>query len=893
MHDYINDPNWVDIPITAGKIAVILTTQEAHHIVFKPLAEALDRVDKVLRNPTKDLCKQVKTVLIKQIDEFIKGKPVEGKTLGPISQLDLPLQTKLNLMMTVARWPEFYMVSESEMRLIGQNIEDHISEINAIIPPSNAPDRPCPYSSDYLYDDRDCISTMKCQEQAVKEFLSAMPGYKDANITAGDIASVMQDFVRDIDLPQIDHFERGFIQSILYIRKHSPEMIARFRNYRNGMGDFRSFSLSESKGPISDNERAMQLIHSLGFRKPTCPMILENLFHYQYPTVGIEPQQGQVLIMENGEMFFVAPGLGPAMKIRFVFNCHADIQNLLSAPANLIQSADRLFDPMEAYNNQMGNLLPDLPMITDAFCTDATGYSDFLTRGIYEFIMRYLYRWPDDVIQAIMRALSMPVKVGKHLYPVPYGSLQGVKLLVFIMNHANRLMGIISRRLSDSGAYSRSNAGDDVECHKISGTFKEKDIMTEIAVFAYFNCPTNVSKSAWLARDGRFDFCSKHFTNAGMSQGCYSITGIPPKIVGKQMCLISNFSEMFKVLDVSRVPHRSCLESWEILFPILEKDMKEGAMLPNRLEQDFTLERKISIAKEVFYGMGGLADYDNTTAEDMLKLARYRMSEILQRYRFDASGVFALVNSLDETFKQTPLYRALGTVNRQGIGEIIRVMGILNSTNPDEDDISEAIVRINNFERNIAKGTSISRNISTYHRRQPRRDTDVLLSIKDYEEGSEKLNIPIPKDLVSGAMMMAALSGEDYTDIDNIRIWIEMQGIYAKHPGCIVDYYVCGKTYWALVEGDKRIRLTSRDSNYRYKDNDGFKWPEDIQDPELRRLYDLISQTKADAIYCDIDNAMRVVSRQLVRILSERQYKQLGRSGLDMLLRQVNSIIHP
>lgn len=860
--DYRRDVNALDIPKTAIKIAVCLTSGDDWQEVAKRVAEALGKIHACCYRGTKEICKQLKDGLKADISDYITSQQDLSKVLSPIMKsilsLNLPYGELLNIAMTVARWPEYYLHTEEYLRQVGRDLKSHLSEINAITlykeDETGNKIRICPYNPEIPIDDHDWQGMLIKQESSVLEFLKRENPKLEIDwskiISADRLIQVIHELWDQIDsgLP-VDSFAQGFVDSVRFIRKHKDKVVEDIRSYVAGKARAELFTLSESKSPISDLENVMQILHRMGFKKSSCPMVLENLFHCQYPNLGINPQEGQIIVDLDGECFTVAPGLGPGYKIRFVFNTHADVQNSVTPLADLIQRADKKFDEMEAYNKQMDVLLADLPGITDAFCTDSTGYSDYLTRAIYTLLLK-MYQLPDDIINYILSVFSMPLLISGELYQVPYGAMQGCKLLVFIMNHANRLMGVLAKRLANSPTDCRTNAGDDVEAHTYSGEFTESDIATELAVFAMFNCPTNESKSAWLKRDGFFDFCSKYYARVpGQEAGVFSITGLPPKAVGKQILSINGFSELFKVMDTAATAHRDSTEAFDILLPYIREDLEDGCKLPSAYKdyKKLSLQEKIDAARNVSYDIGGICSPKEIETIEKLRILRFKMSNILERYTFDATGIFLILNLLEEDFKRTELYKALGTVHRQSAAEIIRIISILNMSEQeiDMDEVDWALGRINQFERNIIKGESISRNVSTYHRRTPDRDIDLFIPQAEIEKRAKDLNIPKPVTLMSCSMLLASLSSDSYVDIDNIKRYTELYTLFHELRDQIVSYdgprypYV----YYALIEDGEYIRLSAQNKTSDYKHKKGFKHPDEIRSPKLKRLYNLLIET--------------------------------------------------
>lgn len=861
MINYSRNVNACDIEKQAMVMCVVLTTEENYKLVYEPVVRAEKWAHAILyNNKNKEIAKEIKSGWKQQVSLFITQgiEAVTDSDFKEILAADIPYEEKLNVAMSVARWPEFYLFSDKELRQISEEMEDHLDEINAVTYYKSNGERICPYDPNGYFSDLNWKKTLLAQEPNVIEFLNQHNIKTD--IRATDIISTIEEFYNEVvsskPLDDFDSFERGFVMSVRYIRDHSTNIDEMVQRYKDGNAKACDFGLSESRSPLSNFEPIMSTLHDIGYKSNSCTMVVANLFHPNFPSIGIKKQDGQIDIPGlNAEYFDTAPGLGPAYKIRYVFNTDANIQNLLSGFANIIQLADKYFDPMESYNAQLDRLLEDLPFIVDAFCSDSTGYSDYLGRHIYTILMLF-YGLHPRTIRTVLRVLSMPIKVGKMILKVLFGSMQGVKLLVFIMNQANRLIGIIARRLSKSSADCRCNAGDDVECHSNVKEFSEKDIHTELAIFCYFNSPTNTEKTAWLKRDGFFDYCSCYFARIpNAKQGVFSITGLPPKIAGKEIISLTGFSEIFKVLDRSCTMHRSCLESWNILKDLLWKDLQDGCRLKPIDGNHRTLEEKVRLALMYSYDVGGLLDATCVSTETKLNVLRYKMDKILRRFIFDPTGLFVILQKMPEDFKQTELFKALGLVMRQPMKDITEIIRILGS-NTDEirkEDIDWAMGKMNLFERNIVKGETASRNSSTYHRKTATKDVDLLVPLDEVGKFSDTDIVPLPTDLLEASIYIGSVTNETFTDIDNIKNYIDLCLLIKKYPGIVKMYNSGpGAPYYAIDEGDGlRVRLQSNPHSY-YQKGITFKWPEDIQNPEIKKLYNLLLSTRSIYIYREI-----------------------------------------
>lgn len=896
MINYDRDVNKCNIEIQAMITCVVLTSQDYYLKVYPLVVEAERWCDSILYfNKDSKIAKKIKSNWKKDISDFINDNystvNVRDPRMKSILETDIPLEQKLNIAMSVARWPEFYIYSDQELRNISVNIRDHKDEINAITFYDSDGKRICPYNPDGYHNDMDWEGTLINQEPYVREFMS--DNNINSNVTArwiiNEIYQIYNDITGDKTLEEFPAMERGFISSCRKIRQKIDSVASKMMNYIEGNATFEQFGLSESRAPISDSEPVMQTLHGMGYNKKSCPMVLANLFYGDFNTLDIKPQPGQIHVKGwNSERFHTAPGAGPAYKCRYVFNADPNIQNLLSSYAKLIQDSDKLLDPMEAYNKQMDRMQEDLAWIVDAFCTDTTGFSDYMTRCIYQIMMK-IHGMPDNLIEVVMKVFRMPIDVGGDLHEVKFGSMQGVKLLVFIMNHANRLMGILANRFSKCNTDCRCNAGDDVEAHSLETIYDESDVMAELAVFSYFNCPTNVEKAAWLERDGYFDFCSKYYARIPDSQqGVFSITGLPPKIAGKEIISITGFSEIFKVLDIAKTYHRSSMESWNLLEHLLRPTLEEGMMLPSADKSRTTLDDKIKRAKNFSYDIGGIADIMELSTEQKFSELRYKMNIIMQRYKFDPSGIFLIINQMDDDFKSTPLFQALGTIARQSMKDIVKVISILNSESDDldADEIDWAIGRINRFERNIIRGLSVSRSSSTYHRKNALTDIDMYVPEEAIQLNKNGPCIPAAETLLESSMLLGSLANQNYTDIDNVRRYVKLLVLYRKYKDKVVCYEgYGGQYYYALVEDGQRLRLTSDHSNHRH--GEGYIWPSDVKNPDLLELHNLIRESGSLEICESLNQVLSTNVEAVLEGLARDQIEDIAEDEIQNLLTEL------
>lgn len=835
--DYTSDPNQFDAARVA--ILVIATFASADCDRSKALHGLytwLQAYQTALPNPTKKQLKDIKKAGKKQLTSLIKTGHCSNEGFQEIFDAE-PAQTRaLCMIMTAVRWPEWYIYPESYLHQIADEMDEHLSEINAITYYDEDGKRICPYDPAGLVNDADLYGTMRAQSKAIEDY--CWQNHISSNITVEDVIRELEQFRADITSPlfQPDEYERGFVRVVRELRRRAPQIAADMMLYKSGNATAHMFGLSESRSVISDDPAIMKSLKMLGWSKDSCPNVLANLFHLSYPTLGLKPQPGQINCPNvNGECFDVAAGLGPALKIRYVFNIAIEVQNFLSFLSKEIKDLDERYDySQEAYVNQMKGFREQMPLIQDAYCVDSTGYSDYLFRGVYRYLLE-LYGLPQECIDDIMTVFGFPLKIKGKLYPVKFGAMQGCKLLVFIMNHANRLFGIIARRLGAAIDW-RHNAGDDVTSISYS-KFEQKDMMIELKVFAMFNCAINYEKTAWLQQDGYFDFCSKYFyMHNGHLEG---ISGIPPKLVGKEMLSIKSFTEIFRVLKVSCVERNPIRDIWPIAFKLLRPEFELGTELPNAIGEDLTVDQKVKLALDLPFMLGGLCEDGEIAVEDQAKHACIVLERLLNNYHFRAEGVFRVLQNLEDV-KGTELYIALGSVQRQGIAKIVECIEVMSRARDREavtpEELESAVEYVSKLDRCIIKGISVSNTSSTYHRVTAKRDIDTFIT--DLDKPTELVDsVSKPSDMIEMALLLEAASQSSFTDVDQLRIYIQCQQALARVGDRLYQRTYGCYTNWYITDDDgKDVKLTTAKRDIGCNRLGNFKAKDNIINPDVKLI---------------------------------------------------------
>lgn len=861
--NYDREPNRLMADQSSLMLALAFSSGNEYKQLFPVIRNAICCIHKEIMSAPlsqrKSKCKAIKDGLKKQWGRYLKdGTLPKSPIIKDIPLLACSKEYAANIMASIVRWPEFYIHSEEYMNIMTSRLDEHLDMINSITYFDENGERICPYKPNIgmneSIDLNSVWTTLEIQYSSCKEFMEKTEKDMGLNVTVQDIIDSYYR-LKNATFAIPHTFEEGLLRDILYIRKKIDKVAKQMRRIADGDILAAELTLSESASVIKD-EKIITILKKNGWKGNTIPQVLANIFAMNYPSCELKSYEGQIELNINGEFFEPALGLGPAFKLRVVFNTHNQANNFLEPLAKLIKQSHEINDRCEDYLNQCGILNEDIDLISDVIDLDATGYSDYLARIIYLLVMD-LYNIPPDIQYRIMKIFAFPIKIKDKLYYPKFGTEQGCKLVVFLMNTANRLLGYFSRDIyyHKYGKYldgQRANVGDDVEDHIYTGTFDHKYLQTQISVFTLFNCPTNSQKCGWLSRDGVVSYCSRYFYLRDSGKGLIPCGGIPPKILGKQIINFLQFSQIFKVLNTNKIKHRPAIEVWNIMKPLLQPNMELACKNMKNIHGEFSnFKRKEELARNTDVELGGLVENQSETdLETYLNIIKYRFAMILQHNMFDAVGVFLIANVLLD--ENTELWKCLATVQRTSIKDVVHILEIVSTDDNiyDKDELDWCKKNISRLERAIIKGTSLSSSSSTYHRKTPIRDLDLFMDddISVDDEFAKYYFTNADKPAMSLARFIDSFSDKSYTDIDNLKKYYYDEYLINKYD---VEYYegYCYDNYYKKVRVwdpniNKYIRIYESDSDIRNTVNGRVSNIWEIQENASKEIKDFISAYK-------------------------------------------------
>lgn len=396
---------------------------------YKSCVQPISSFLKRHRDTSPDNVKSRKQVCEDLWKEIIADGHSSDPDLEMIIQKEKINQCSLNLLHSLTRIPEWFLYTEKYLNEVyAPSMEkEHLLEINALALDESV----YPYDKNIPLSD-DLIKDLNNQEQAVlkalKEQIAEDP-VANKRVTKENIIKALtkiEDWVlyRDINVPE---YAAPWVNMMRDIRSHISELELKLNQIMTSGFTVDDLTLSESVCYLNDEQWAKNFVHNILHwhgkdGKGKISALIGNIFHMYYGGIHLPCTPGQINIYnKNHDMLYskAAPGLGPGYKIRIVYSTSSEIQNISEVAAAFL----RRFHSNcyhYAYLNQTGYILDNVKRFKDVQCTDCTGYSDYLNRNVYRWLLK-LMGLSDIYINMLMKILGMPVKVNSNLYPVHFG----------------------------------------------------------------------------------------------------------------------------------------------------------------------------------------------------------------------------------------------------------------------------------------------------------------------------------------------------------------------------------------------------------------------------------------------------------------------------------------
>lgn len=754
---------------------------------YKTVSPIVEHFLQNYRNITPDNIKYFKDKCDRMWSEIIQTGYSSDLQLSEILSIEGLNDYTLNLIHSLTRIPEWFMYTEEYLNNnYSPDMINHLEDINAL-----AIDRSIyPYNVDIPLSN-DIITDFYNQEKFVLDFIHR-EGIDDPIVSRKCTRSSIESALKTVENwvvnlhADVPDYAKPWVYMMREIRMNIRKLNKELDRVMTTGFEVSDLTLSESICYLNDDKLFRDIMTNVLLwqgkdGKGKISALIGNIFHMYYKGVPIPMISGQInMYNQNMDMLFSrsAPGLGPAYKIRIVFSTSSEIQNISEICARFLRHYHKSCYH-HAYLAQTEYILANAKFFKDVQCTDCTGYSDYLNRNVYRWLMR-LMGMKSNHVDMMMNILSMPVKVGDKVIPVPFGSLQGIKFLVYIMNDANALIGLIQNQLRVNKWTDRQNAGDDVYAASRDYSFSQTDLSIDIAVWLWFNCPTNMSKSAWLKRDGYWDFCKVYFSYGGRA-----VTGLPPKMYNKEVLNIRDIAEIYKNFDRTGVqPLRSIEEFTSVLEPLLMSQWKEGMKLYNPIS-DLGLRDKIDVAKQISYKIGGLSSNEPTDTERINHLIEY-CYKLFAEYDLVVGDIYTWAlqqgfeGRIGEFLLQVKVARAGDFINY-----LKRIEDILESYQEGYvciDDVDELEDDLESMTRIFLDSGKVSASGSTYHRLTPKRsgDTTLIRHRNFIEEGLEP-PYKMPKSVFDAIALAKIAANTEKDNITRLNEYAVVASLYQKY----------------------------------------------------------------------------------------------------------------
>jgi hypothetical protein len=716
-----------------------------------------------------------------------------------------------NFIHTITRIYEFPYYSDKELTDLNKNlsISDDLNILNK--------DK-CAYKDSLksnVYED------MYYQESNIKKFLS--DNHIKVNFGTKEVIIAMEKLVEGIDSGEDNSDFAKYIRAVRNENAHEKvkdlEINGLTAEYL--MTKFSGSSLSDLK-PVSE------LIKIFGLRR------IDNVMGNYFTPVETKIDWGNfsstipIKLRENLDYTKIAYGKGDCYKLRIVGQVATPFQNYISPLYEALVKCQKDF-PSVATFDHAEKMKETINSCDDAFGIDYTGYSDFLSRNLYKWIMERLYKWDKKTVDNVMKILEFPIKIKGKDYDIPFGSMQGIRISFPFITDGNLTMSKISSILREDEDSEAKSVGDDKIVSKKKGKFSKEDIDTELAVAVFFNCIINLDKTESWSGNGTVSFCKITYDRYKRP-----ISGLSGNSLLKEKIFINDISSIFKHFDKTGLlgyikelfPEEIFfIEDWiDNFLEANNHDIKSGYkyFCYNNTEGDKSLDESyrefIDNSRRIPYEWGGLGLEEFTDFRYYLRAIYSTLSNLM--YEPDKFNTSLINFVYKANLSKHKFSKKLLEKDSPNDFDIIGLMGQLDKMSQsikvdmeEMKEVREKLNRILEYELKTSEGKS---NISTKNRSTPFTSSDKLLYINnDFDRSIFNTNLVEKCYLIKSKI-------KKRERLYMVKL-MNYKKLYNQYSDKLVQYngynnsYLGYKVNIAMEDGSEEehiIRIEAKESNY-------------------------------------------------------------------------------
>lgn len=749
---------------------------------------------------------------------------LNGDLIQKVEWSSRPNQLKQSIVHSILRIGEYFYITDQEMQELSEDMELFISSgdcklFDNIGSPYGVAELENSLEEDILNKEKDIRNYLK--ENGLKD------------IPAEDILKALETVRKwmNLEIEEIPKWARDFLYVCKRIRKEIRKHEEDFaRILEEGISP--ELIIQKRSGFCLNKEEPFRIFlektQMASWKNPEGSWLVGRS-RYPFPK-GVF-RDTKYLSWWDMDNIYYSLGKGPWLKTRYVGQPCSFYQNLAELPAGIIKNTIKKikkewtnggeFDPsiVNIYENY-NELLDMVHKMEDSVAMDFSSYSDYLSRNVFPWIMKYLWGLPKEYRDLMSHLMSLPIRVNGKTYYHSHGSVMGIKCNFLLITFANALMWCISNILSGCDDRCKIMGDDRITTHHRKYT--EEEVLIQLSVPAYFNCVTNMSKTEWLDRDGYTSFCKRTFNREGEQ-----ITGIGGEFGLKQKPFMNDVSVWLNVMNHNEIPvTKKQVIQWVEYF----KDYFRVTYSKFQKTGDPELVEIMEVLFKIpyYYGGWGLEDPDEALETILLRSVMSTVDLIMAEMDGDFSD--ANLNKIREYIRyhggEDNRYY-LNLVNSNSYAQdferiqqyIDDITYALNSNTVSLEDMKKARSASQRImEIVLERDSRLANSSSTKNRIDYQFDQDRVGKIRAkylyvaLEEEQHKLN---------STMIDSSVLKESLDQFGGIREYLDYMGAKTRSDGRFVSYsnafhQVFFGVSFPRSEGNKIYRISSDDSSYEH-----------------------------------------------------------------------------